>query len=338
MNKKSKRKSDLRSSIILLLILLLLLISSTYAWFTANQTVQISSLDVNIAAENGLQISTDATTWKAIITKADIVDAYESNPNVVPERMVPVSTIGEIDDATDNVGNMKMFVGTVAADSKGTYKLKAEQAADADGKYIAFDVYLKVDADTDLKLTQNSKVIKKGEGADTSGIKQASRVAFCVQGNLAAGSDIADLRALDDAVSFGDESSTVFIWEPNANLHTDAAVANARDTYGVTTTSDGNAAALVYNGIKADIAEANAVVLNSSDATYFTSVDPTWSTTSSAEGVMTAEQNIFSLKAGITKVRVYMWIEGQDVDCENTASGTDITFNLEMKVVTGEGA
>ena len=45
-----------------------------------------------------------------------------------------------------------------------------------------------------------------------------------------------------------------------------------------------------------------------------------------------AEQKIFALTAGITKVRVYMWIEGQDVDCENTASGTDISYNLQFTI------
>lgn len=37
-----------------------------------------------------------------------------------------------------------------------------------------------------------------------------------------------------------------------------------------------------------------------------------------------------SLKSGITKVRIYMWIEGQDVDCENNASGGSITYNLQI--------
>ena len=67
MSKKSKRKNNLKESIILLLLLILLLVSSTYAWFTANETVKISTIDVTIAASNGLQISTDATTWKALI-------------------------------------------------------------------------------------------------------------------------------------------------------------------------------------------------------------------------------------------------------------------------------
>ena len=53
----------------------------------------------------------------------------------------------------------------------------------------------------------------------------------------------------------------------------------------------------------------------------------------SIDGNLSAEENIFTLSAGITKARVYMWIEGQDVDCENTASGTDISFNLQLQVV-----
>ena len=72
MTKKSKRKNNLKESIILLILLILLLVSSTYAWFTANQTVTISTIDVNIAAANGLQISTDADAWKAIISNEDI--------------------------------------------------------------------------------------------------------------------------------------------------------------------------------------------------------------------------------------------------------------------------
>ena len=41
---------------------------------------------------------------------------------------------------------------------------------------------------------------------------------------------------------------------------------------------------------------------------------------------------VFSLQSGITKVRIYMWIEGQDVDCENNASYDDILFDLQLTV------
>ena len=39
---------------------------------------------------------------------------------------------------------------------------------------------------------------------------------------------------------------------------------------------------------------------------------------------------IFSLNKGVTKVRVYMWIEGQDVDCENNASVGNVSLNLQF--------
>ena len=72
---KAKTKFDLRSSILLLLLLTILLFSSTYAWFTANQTVTISTLDVHIEAQNGLQISVDGTNWKTVLTADDIKGA-----------------------------------------------------------------------------------------------------------------------------------------------------------------------------------------------------------------------------------------------------------------------
>ena len=34
----------------------------------------------------------------------------------------------------------------------------------------------------------------------------------------------------------------------------------------------------------------------------------------------------------ITKVRIYFWVEGQDVDCENNASGGDISLKLQFSL------
>ena len=43
-----------------------------------------------------------------------------------------------------------------------------------------------------------------------------------------------------------------------------------------------------------------------------------------------SNQKIFDLESSITKVRIYMWLEGQDVDCEDNASYGDISFKLEF--------
>ena len=44
------------------------------------------------------------------------------------------------------------------------------------------------------------------------------------------------------------------------------------------------------------------------------------------------EQNVkvFSIKPGINKVRVYIWMEGQDVDCEDKSAIGDVEFNFQF--------
>ena len=41
---------------------------------------------------------------------------------------------------------------------------------------------------------------------------------------------------------------------------------------------------------------------------------------------------LVNLTAGITKVRIYMWVEGQDFDCDNTASGSNLLFDLQFSI------
>jgi len=48
---------------------------------------------------------------------------------------------------------------------------------------------------------------------------------------------------------------------------------------------------------------------------------------------MADKQNLgIELVAGVTKIRVYMWIEGHDYDCQDFASGTDLAFNLGFTI------
>ena len=349
MSKNQKKKSNLKLSILLLILLLIVLTASTYAWFTANQTVTVDSVDVHIEAQNGLQISTNATDWKSLIENEDITTkAYAGNKNQLPTSMEPVSTVGDIDNTT---GFMKMYYGKVESDEtdgfdKLTATAEAEPVANEQTipKFVSFDVFLRVNSDTKLKMTSGSKVVMK-DGSTDKGIKQASRVAFCIEGNTPAGSDVATITGLKGAKSFSDQAKTVYIWEPNANLHTAAAVAHAKDNYNITTTTGGAKSDIVtYAGIKQAFATKTLLKDTYTAGDNFSTIKPDYVTLANANGEMLnadgsegtkekpAEQKIFALTAGITKVRVYMWIEGQDVDCENTASGTDISYNVQFTI------
>ena len=327
-NKRKKRSKKIFIAILMILFSGVVLTASTYAWFTANKTVTVDKIEVNVAASNGLQISVDATNWKTLISNADIQGAgttYTGAVNQLPTTsIVPTSSIGEIDTTT---GFMKMFKGDIVSNASGTNILKAERSTETHstttGDFIAFDLFFQVTEDTPVYLTDASNVI----AVDASkGIENAARVAFVEQGNAAAGTAVGTVQGLKS-----DGTTPAIIWEPNIDVHKPAAVVAALSTYGITT-SEAGAARINYNGVKAPIPEGENIPLNSTDEKYFSAVTP--KLTSVAAGIPNdAYLQLFTLKAGTTKVRIYMWVEGQDVDCENNASGSSLAYNLQFSVL-----
>ena len=324
---KNKKKLNLRSSLLVLLLIAILLIASTYAWFTANTVVTISTLNVHVEAKGGLQISADGINWKTVLSNDDIapdkLTTYAANVNQIPTTLEPVSTTGNVTD-----GKMDMFYGvvtaaTVASDGikLGDFTLTTTKETDkhgTTGKYIVFDAFLKVDTNQPLSLTKNSGV-KADTASDDRGLKNAARVAFVPSTDVAA--DGASTDAIQGLVPGG----TAYIWEPNYNVHTAAAVSAASSIYGQkTATTDENP--LPYYGVKDETKKP--VPLNSKDEASFAVVTPSIQTKEANDETKT----VCNLSKGITKVRIYMWIDGQDVDCENNASGSDITYDVQFSI------
>lgn len=327
-SKKRKKSKKIFIAILMILFTGVILTASTYAWFTANKTVTVSQIDVNVTTSEGLQISTDASTWKTVISNDDITKVtYTGNTNQLPKETAtikPTSTIGEIDGAT---GFMKMFVGTVESNDAGNYILTAQRSTETKstttGDFVVFDLFFQTNAAATVYLTSSSSVIAP---KTATGIQNAARVAFVEQGNVAAGTDADTIRALKN-----DGSVPAIIWEPNNDVHTAAAVKHAFDVYQINTQQEG-ASQLAYKGVKAAIEDTKNIPLNSDAAEYFADVRPNISTT--AAGILPTEyKRLFDLRAGVTKVRIYMWVEGQDVDCEDNASGGAVAYNLQFSTL-----
>ena len=327
-SKKRKKSKKIFIAILMILFTGVILTASTYAWFTANKTVTVSQIDVNVTTSEGLQISADAVNWKTVISNDDITGVtYSGNKNQLPKETAtikPTSTIGEIDTAT---GFMKMFVGTVESNDAGNYILTAQQSTETksttSGDFVVFDLFFQTNAAATIYLTSSSSV-KASKTA--TGIQNAARVGFVVQGHAAAGTDAATIRALKS-----DGTVPAVIWEPNNDVHTAAAVKHAFDVYEISTQQTG-APKLAYKGVKKDISKTANVLLKSTETEYFADVTPNISTT--ADGILPTEyKRVFDLEAGVTKVRIYMWVEGQDVDCEDNASGGAVAYNLQFSTL-----
>jgi hypothetical protein len=310
--KDEKRRKKILIAILAILFTGIILSASTYAWFTANRTVRVDTININAVASNGIQISTDAVNWKPVVNATDIENAtsnYAAAVNKLPDDLNPVSTVGDIDT---NNGYMKMFLGSVDAVGN-SYVLTAQQEVenastgvhDNNANFVVFDLFFKLTTGAQVYLSPNSRVTVNGTD---KGLQNAARVAFVNEGYV--GTTAAETSAQPLHGGTG-----IIIWEPNYTSHKQSGVDNARNTYGKTsftsTSSDDP-----YYGVKAAIS--SGVALNSTDSTYFSQVNPAIKTADNN----TAYNNFFTLNAGVTKVRVYMWVEGQDVDCENNASGS----------------
>jgi hypothetical protein len=152
-------------------------------------------------------------------------------------------------------------------------------------------------------------------------------------------------------------STTATIFEPNYDAHKSGGTTNAARYYGINTatTAASGVDPISYLGVKAAIT--NPIVLRETNpgatgtgnpsSTYFGSIsdlrltNTAYSTSTAADisnirsmtgvsgtAVNATRHQIFTLQPGVTKYRVYMWVEGQDVDCENGASGVDLTYTL----------
>lgn len=319
-----KRKGNLKYSILLLLLLAILLITSTYAWFTANQVVSVGTLDVQVQAANGLQISVDAHTWKTSISKEEILAAnYTGVRNQIPRELTAVSSAKEVES-----GLLNMFLGKITSDEGGAQTLTATKETDGNGagvttgNYIAFNMFLRVDQQTDIVLTQNSGVTF----TDTDrGLQNSARVAFINEGNV---SDASQESTIQQMMS-GDSA---LIWEPNNDIHNNNAITHANQNYGETIT-DGQV--VPYVGVAQAIADGIALAdTDTADGTNFKDVTVDMK---SGNGTPIGETGLtfLTLQPGVTKIRVYMWIEGQDYDCENGASGSNITFDMEFAIKQG---
>ncbi len=350
---KKQKKSNLKVSLLLLLLAAVLLISSTYAWFIANNQVQVSTLQVEVKAVEGIQISEDAISWDASIDKTDLStaqDLYTAVVNQLPIVMKPVSTAA---DATQIAGGkLPMFLGDVQTknDAAGnpynvlTATAQTEQhmlgeTGEEPNYFIAFDMFLKydgADATKSIYAQGGSGVTFAATEGDntTKYLERAARIAFIKQGTVSSGAGAAAAQGLSYNTT-EDGTKGFYLWEPNCDQHTDTAKTTAQGHYGLNPASI-TTAAVPYSGIKAAITNANDVKVDAPNTKYWTEASyadyfknaPT-SRITTVEG-FTTNTKLFDITPGITKIRVYMWVEGQDIDCINEASGTNIKFDLKL--------
>lgn len=320
------KKRRILLALIMLIISGISLTTATYAWFTANRAVNVQEIDVKAQASGGIQISADAEHWSNEVKIDDLLAEGLSTKgihNYIPtSALKPVTTIGVVSD--DAAGSFNFFLGELNGAGD---KVSLVSTADSDNNYVAFDLYFYSATPQKIVFNAGTQVVAKNvdtplSAATDTGLKSSVRVGFLVQGN-----DATATPATAIGLNGGKKADQT-IWEPNADTHTEYAKNMLGAKEGEASTTMGGKAITPLEG---DPAKPSYVLPTS--ASNFETITTAHGLKTSTVAQAYPSGTIFDFKAGITKVRVYVWLEGQDIDNEDTASlGTGVGIKLNFTI------
>lgn len=315
--KKTIKKRAFVSAIAMLIVSAIVLTSSTFAWFSMSKQATVDSMDLTVSSPEGIQISANASAWTANLTIDEIFntddtttsryDAYKDNANLYPADLIPVSSSFEYSDAA-GMGRVNFYKATLNDKGYANVSAVSQTAGNADNAgLIAFDLFFKVANDTTVYF--GTSEFKDNSSSD---VLTALRVGFTPLGNVPIGSTAAEAQALN---KFKKGEGNIVYEVDSMNRSADAASLGQTPDSKIPTKyiAATGAAGQTTNGIL-DNGQTKATA-----AKLITDTD-------------NASVKSFNLKAGVTKMRVFLWVEGNDIDCQNSIAGAAFTAALKFTI------
>lgn len=338
-------------------------------------TVEVAEgLEISLDAEkwyNGITLGEE--DGQLSITK----NAYQGHHNISPSEMLPVSTLGLVGSTDTDLKMLRGNVTNSKELSKiAETKENIEVATDPQFPgYFAFDIFLKNNSkqssgDDILQLNYDSSLEIMDASKTATGLQNTARIAFCKYAGTSE-VDASQTDILKETAGTGVGAPTAYIsdvaiWEPNADDHVDYIVKNnnkitwsASDasayatktlddgtkgfdtttkmpTYALKTSAVGQTINDIYmwNGTEANLARQYTLQTTKTSTTDYTIKEGVQNLVKTTDG--TTAFGIAPNK--ITRIRVYLWLEGQDVDCINYAShggGVKVNIGLVKGSVVG---
>ena len=331
-------------------------------------TVEVAEgLEISLDAENwanGLKLGTEDG-------ELSIIDnAYNGHHNISPTEMLPVSTLGLVGGSQTDLKMLRGKITNSKELSEIQTMIESEtdvSKATYPG-YFAFDVFLKNSSKTEgsddvLQLNYDSSLEILEADKSSTGLQNTARVAFAKYNGT---SDVMADQAtiLKETAGIGVSAATpnitdVAIWEPNSGDHVQYIVDNNNKitwsepeksayaikqlnngtkgfdvntkipTYALKESSIGNTIADIYkwDGTESNVQRQNVLQTTKKSDSDYTIKEGVQNLVSTSDGSST-----FGIAANkICRLRIYLWLEGQDVDCINYAShGGGIKVNIGL--------
>lgn len=316
--KDKKSRMHLVLYFYVILILLLVLTVSSYTWFSLSKTPRVSNMSMYISVMNGLEFSLtpDGDDWGKQLAYVDMVT--ETSP------LRPV---------TWSDAQQRFFAAVYGMDGRLTGEwepLSDERNANRDdeyGYYCIATFYARSDDAMHVSLTPAVAVTEGVQGTGTYLVGTPlwnSETISHDNGGKGAENAIRigiKITRLDENYQATDEPPIFCIYEPNADRHNDG--------------SGGYVPTASIDGTETLISPDRIITQTASD---WTESDPIQKDVLKYQlGEFTSQTEIFSIAEDETvKIQLYLWLEGQDVDCINAIADAKITASIQFLAVSDD--
>lgn len=313
-----------------------LFIFCTYAWFYASLNVRVEFFNMVVTNNSGLFVSLDGIDYGSSVEISrdslfnNLNDKYPNHTNQWASRgLFGVSTNGlssptnskfDVYTATEisyrGEGNRKRYITT---------ELSSEDKPNTANVYVAFDLFLKNVSGSpytdNLYLADGTSIYFEDEETDSyaDGSLNSMRIGIVKMGSTSSKSDINTIQNLTC-----DDTCEMLIFEPNNTSHSDESIERAKK-YGITIKK--GEAMPTYAVIK----ERENLIFESGHEGTGYPLDTEHLKLQETITSTSMEDPIFEIPNGVTKVRIYVWIEAQDVDSlETRPKGAEIAIVINF--------
>ena len=317
------------------------LLFATYAWFSASLNVRVKFFDVKVSTETGLFISLDGVNFSDSIEinhDSIISNLWELYPNHTNQwansGLWSVSSNGISNPNASKFdvysGNMRKYTDKARKGTRYiTTTLISEDKASEWNEFVAFDIFLKNVSGSPKKdnlYISRSTFIDFDDTADDEtrekmqDIFNTMRMGIVKIGETDLKADVSTIQNLQC-----NGGCAAVIYEPNSKKHNEESIEAASElgiyiedntyvpTYGVIAEGDylNHKSGFLNSGV--DLDTEHFALQHTIFENDF--ADP-----------------IFQIPNGYTKLRVYLWIEGQDVDAlEVHSEGAPVALSLDLE-------
>lgn len=321
MGKKQTRKGRLIRPLIYLyalIILLTLTTVATYTWFAISRTPKVSDMGLSINAPAGLELSADplAEEW------SQQLDFAQLTGETAPLRPITWSQKDQrFYGANYGLDGRLTDVWEPLNDNRHANK------NNADGYYMMGVFYARCGENATVKLSPAVEVEQGRKGAGTfligTPVWDGQQI---LHNNGGSGAELAlrvgiKVQKTDLQGNPTEEPAKFLIYEPNADLHMDGT-----EGYVATPSIDGSATLVPED------------YLITQTASTWTEADPVQrEAVIHTMGEFTSDTALFEISIHeLAQITVYVWLEGQDVDCTNAiGQHAQVLANLQFTADQG---